>query len=182
MTTVLVPLANGCEELEAVTVIDLLRRADISVCTASLQDKHVKASRGVTLVADYTLDQVIHDKFDALVLPGGLPGADHLNEDPRIHQLITKTYHHGGLIAAICAAPKVLVTNGITDGKTITCYPCAIEPSHYPNITITDADVQVDQQIITSRGPGTAIDFALVLIEILKDNASREFVEKGLVR
>jgi 4-methyl-5(b-hydroxyethyl)-thiazole monophosphate biosynthesis len=131
MTTVLVPLANGCEELEAVTVIDLLRRADISVCTASLQDKHVKASRGVTLVADYTLDQVIHDKFDALVLPSGLPGADHLNEDPRIHQLITQTYHHGGLIVAICAAPKVLVTNGITDGKIITCYPCAIEPSNY---------------------------------------------------
>ena len=183
MASVLVPLAHGCEELEAVTVIDLLRRADITVSTASLaEDTSIKASRGVSLVADSTLDDVINTKFDAIILPGGLPGADHLNADPRIHHLIEQIYQQGGVVAAICAAPKVLANNGIANGKKITCYPGAIEPDNYPKISITQSAIEIDQHIITSRGPGTAMDFALVLIEFLKDNASRRQVEQGLVR
>lgn len=182
MASVLVPLAEGCEELEAVTIIDLLRRAGISVSTASLANTQVKASRGVCLVADSTLDDVMEINFKLIVLPGGLPGADHLNSDPRIHQLIQKTYQQGGAIAAICAAPKILADNGIASGKTITCYPGSINPSDYPNIHITNTSLEIDQRIITSRGPGTAMDFALVLIEFLKDNACRKHVEKGLVR
>ncbi len=182
MASVLVPLAEGCEELEAVTVIDLLRRADVSVSTASLDDNVIKASRGVTLVADYTLDSLINHHFDLIVLPGGLPGADYLNADPRIHELIEQTYQQGGAVAAICAAPKILATNGIANGKTMTCYPGAINPDDYPNIKITNHAIEIDQRIITSRGPGTAMDFALVLIEFLKDNASRKQVEQGLVR
>lgn len=98
MPTVLVPLAQGCEELEAVTLIDLLRRADINVVTASLAEQTIKASRGVTLIADTKLEDVLQQAFDMVLLPGGLPGADHLNADDRIHQLINNTYKSGGSI------------------------------------------------------------------------------------
>jgi 4-methyl-5(b-hydroxyethyl)-thiazole monophosphate biosynthesis len=91
MPRVLVPLAQGCEELEAVTVIDLLRRAGVEVVAAGLAAGPVRASRGVVLVPDSTLDEVAHQDFDMIVLPGGLPGADHLNDDPRIRQLLQRT-------------------------------------------------------------------------------------------
>ena len=88
MANVLVPLAQGCEELEAVTIIDLLRRAEVRVTTASLDDEPITASRGTRLLADTTLDQVIDEAFDMVILPGGLPGADNLNADPRIHKIL----------------------------------------------------------------------------------------------
>lgn len=182
MATVLVPLANGCEELEAVTMIDLLRRADISVVTASLSDTTIQASRGVSLIADTSLEEVLDRVFDMVLLPGGLPGADHLNADARIHQLITKTYQAGGAVGAICAAPKVLVTNGIAKGKTITCYPGSIPTEDYPAIQFTDNAIEIDQRIFTSRGPGTAMDFTLTVIEYLKGKPCRNEVELGLVR
>lgn len=182
MASVLVPLANGCEELEAVTIIDLLRRAGITVTTASLAETTIKASRGVTLVADTSLETILNTPFDMIILPGGLPGADHLNADDRIHQLINRIYEQGGAIGAICAAPRVLATNGIADNKTITCYPGAIDPLQYPTITFTDNPVEIDGNIVTSRGPGTAMDFALAVIEFLTDNERRNQVETGLVR
>jgi len=182
MPTVLVPLAQGCEELEAVTLIDLLRRADINVVTASLAEQTVKASRGVTLVADTKLEDVLQQAFDMVLLPGGLPGADHLNADDRIHQLINNTYKSGGAIGAICAAPKVLVSNGLAKGKTITCYPGAIDPTLHPLVTLSKNAIEIDQRLITSRGPGTAIDFALTIINFLKGQSCRDKVEQGLVR
>lgn len=114
---VLIPLAKGCEELEAVTIIDLLRRAEINVTTACLIDEPVKCARGTVIIADTALETVLEDDFDLIVLPGGLPGADHLNADPRIHQLITRHAEKGKYIGAICAAPKVLVNNGLLNGK-----------------------------------------------------------------
>src|SRR5919106_3866229 len=108
MATVLVPLAQGCEEIEAVTVIDLLRRPGTKVVTASLSDEPVQASRGVTLIADTTLDKVLDREFDMIVLPGGSSGADHLDGDARIRDLLDKMQKSGKFTAAICAAPKVL--------------------------------------------------------------------------
>ena len=115
MASVLIPLAQGCEELEAVTIIDLMRRAGIEVVTASLTDEPVKASRGTVLLADTTLDQALTRKYDMVVLPGGLPGADNLNADSRILQLLQSMAENRKYTAAICAAPKVLASAGLLD-------------------------------------------------------------------
>lgn len=182
MPKVLVPLAQGCEELEAVTVIDLLRRANITVVTAGLDDKPVKASRGVNLIPDTTLDEALKQSFDMLVLPGGLPGADHLNNDPRIHKLLKELQAKGKFTAAICAAPKVLASAGILENKTATHYPGAVERDHFPKTQFMDTPVVRDGTVITSRGPGTAMDFALELIEVLVGKETRTTVEAALVR
>ncbi len=178
MPRVLVPLVEGCEELEAVTIIDLLRRAKITVISAGLETKEIKASRGVVLIADQLLEEVLNEPFDLIVLPGGLPGADYLNQDPRIHQLLQKIEYKG----AICAAPKVLAQAGLLNHKKATSYPNVLSHLQYPSIQIEDKPVVVDGKIITSRGPGTAMDFALQLIEILTDSNTRNTVELGLVR
>ena len=179
---VLVPLAQGCEELEAVTIIDLLRRAGIKVITASLQDEPVKCSRGTVIIADTALDSVINNAFDLIVLPGGLPGADHLNADSRIHQIITRLADEGKYVGAICAAPKVLLENGLLNGKKATAYPGSLNELDTSKITLGNSPVQIDGKIITSRGPGTAMDFALTLIELLTDRETRTAVEAGLQR
>lgn len=182
MPKVLIPLADGCEELEAVTLIDLLRRAQMEVVTASLQDAPVRCARGTVLIADCLLDEVLDTNFDLLVLPGGLPGADNLNADPRIHQLIKRLAAHGNYIAAICAAPKVLVTSGILNGRKLTVYPGALDALDTSHVSITNRPVEMDGKIITSRGPGTAMDFSLQLIETLLGKAARDRVEAPLQR
>lgn len=182
MSTVLVPLAQGCEELEAVTVIDLLRRAGITVVTAGLDNQPVKASRGVVLVPDTTLDQAAKQSFDMIVLPGGLPGADHLNNDPRIHQLLKDMHQQGKYTAAICAAPKVLAEAGLLANKSATSYPGVLDKMPVSNLQFIDAPVVKDGKVVTGRGPGTAMDFALELIESLAGRKTREQVESGLVR
>ncbi|OAD23783.1 DJ-1 family protein, partial [Candidatus Thiomargarita nelsonii] len=165
MPTVLVPLAQGCEELEAVTVIDLLRRAGITVLTAGLDNQAVKASRGVVLIPDTTLDEAIKQSFEMIVLPGGLAGAENLNNDPRIHQLLKDMQQQGKYTAAICAAPKVLADAGLLANKSATSYPGVLESM--ADMQFIDAPVVKDGQVVTSRGPGTAMDFALELIETL---------------
>lgn len=181
MSRVLIPLANGCEELEAVTVIDLLRRAQITVVTASLTaDRQVSASRGVTLLADTTLDAVLTDDFAMIVLPGGQPGADNLNAEPRIHQLLKNMAAQNKWLAAICAAPLVLATAGLLDGYRATAYP-GVLTDKWPNIKRLDAAVVIDGRRVTSRGPGTAMDFALTLIELLA-GSERQQVVMGLAR
>ena len=182
MTTVLIPLAQGCEELEAVTIIDLLRRANIKVITASLDDQTVTASRGVRLVADTDIDTALQQDYDMVVLPGGLPGADHLDNDPRIRNLLKKMADSNRYTAAICAAPKVLANAGLLDGKQATGYPGFLEKTNNDSIHIKTDPVVTDGRIITSRGPGTAMDFALTLIEILAGNDKRTEVETALVR
>jgi len=182
MPIVLVPLAAGCEELEAVTIIDLLRRAEITVVTAGLDDQPVKASRGVVLIPDTTLDQVMQQPFDMIVLPGGIPGADHLNRDSRIHQLLQKLYQQGKYTAAICAAPKVLAKAGLLENKSATGYPGVLQSLSLPTTRLLETPVVTDERVITSRGPGTAMDFALTLIETLVGREVRVKVEAGLVR
>ena len=180
--TVLIPLAQGCEELEAVTIIDLLRRAEIDVTTASLTGKPVKCSRNTVLIADTTLEAVMQNSFDLIVLPGGLPGADNLNDDPRIHQIINRLDNEDKYIAAICAAPKILVNNGILKGKKATAYPGALNAIDTSLVDLGEEAIQIDGNVITSKGPGTAMDFALTLIEILLDKDAREQVEAPLFR
>ena len=182
MPTVLVPLAQGCEELEAVTVIDLLRRAGITVVTAGLDDEPVKASRGVVLIADTNLEEAIKQSFDMIVLPGGLPGADNLNNDARIHTLLKNMHQQGKYTAAICAAPKVLADAGLLANKSATSYPGVLEKMQVPDMQFIDVPVVKDGQVVTGRGPGTAMDFALELIEILVGRETRDKVEAGLVR
>ena len=181
MTKVLVPLAEGCEELEAVTVIDLLRRANITVVTAGLEAGPVRASRGVVLVADKTLDEALQDDYDMVVLPGGGPGADRLDADDRIRQLLISMANSEKFTAAICAAPKVLKSAGLLEGKQATCYPGVMQAGDLPGLD-TDQRVVQDGKIVTSRGPGTAMDFALQLVEILTDRNTRDQVEAGLAR
>lgn len=179
---VLIPLAQGCEDLESVTLIDLLRRASINVTTASLDSKPVTCARGTVIIADTTLDSVLNNDFDLLVLPGGLPGADNLNADPRVHQIIERLAKENKYIGAICAAPKVLVENGLLDGKKATAYPNCLSAMDTSKVELTDAAVQIDGKVITSKGPGTAMDFALTLIEILLGKDARNDVEAPLFR
>lgn len=179
---VLVPLAQGCEELEAVTIIDLLRRASIDVVTAGLDTRPVQCSRGTVLVADTSIDRVMEQSFDMVVLPGGLPGADHLQADVRIHQLLTRTRDAGGYTAAICAAPKVLASAGLLEDKTVTSFPGVLDGIDIAGMQVKDAAVIQDGRVITSRGPGTAMDFALQLVELLRGKDERDSVEKALQR
>jgi len=182
MASVLVPLAQGCEELEAVTVVDLLRRAGIEVITAGLDAQPVRASRGMTLIPDMSLDAALQMEFDMIVLPGGLPGADHLRDDPRVIGLLKKMAAADRYTAAICAAPRVLAHAGLLDGKRATSYPGTLDVDAVPGIDYQEAPVVMDDKVITSRGPGTAMDFALTLIETLVGKQQRDEVEAGLQR
>ena len=182
MASVLIPLAQGCEELEAVTIIDLLRRAEITVVTAGLDEAPVKASRGVMLIPDVELSSVVEQTFDMVVLPGGLPGADYLNDDCRIHRLLCQMNEKGKWIAAICAAPKILASAGLLENKKVTSFPGSLEGYDVSGMIYSTSAVVVDGNIVTSRGPGTAMDFALTLIELLCGNEKRKAVEKPLQR
>jgi 4-methyl-5(b-hydroxyethyl)-thiazole monophosphate biosynthesis len=182
MANVLVPLAQGCEELEAVTIVDLLRRAGITVVTAGLDERPVTASRGTVLVPDTTLDEALAQDYDMVVLPGGLPGADHLDNDTRVSGLLKQMAADGKYTAAICAAPKVLASSGLLDGKRATSYPGALQPESVPGMDYVDETVVTDDKVITSRGPGTAMDFALQLIDVLAGIDRRNEVEAGLQR
>jgi 4-methyl-5(b-hydroxyethyl)-thiazole monophosphate biosynthesis len=182
MASVLIPIADGSEELEAVTLIDLLRRAGIEVVVAGLQAGPVTCSRGTVLLPDSVLDDVLGRDFDMVVLPGGLPGADHLDQDPRIHALLKRMAEDGNYTAAICAAPKVLANAGLLSGRRATSYPGVIDSMALADTEVVAEPVVLDGNIITSRGPGTAMDFALALIEQLAGAEQRQAVETPLMR
>lgn len=180
MSGVLVPLAQGCEELEAITITDLLVRAGIEVTTAGLDDRVVTASRGTRILPDTTLDKVIDKSFDLIVLPGGLPGADYLRDDARLQTLLKTHSADNKYIGAICAAPKALAEANLLAGKNATAYPGTLEALDDNSIHIKDSAVVVDGNVITSRGPGTAMEFALTLIELLKGRKKREEISAQL--
>ncbi len=182
MPRVLVPLAQGCEELEAITIIDLLRRAEIEVVTAGLDDQPVVASRKTKIVPDTTLDRALEQDFDMVVLPGGMPGAQHLDDDSRIHELLKKMADSGKFVGAICAAPKVLANAGLLNGRRATSYPGFIDKLGLEDVKSTGNAVERDGKIITSRGAGTAMDFALKLVEVLVGPEKRDSVESALLR
>ncbi|MBS4096966.1 MAG: DJ-1/PfpI family protein [Sulfuricella sp.] len=180
MPKVLIPLAQGCEEIEAVTLIDILRRANIEVLSAGLDAQPVKASRGVMLLADTTLDHALTQEFDMVVLPGGQPGTNNLKADPRIIALLQDMAQRGKYTCAICAAPLVLAHAGLLQGKAATSFPGCLDGASGVDLQ-ADAVVR-DGKVVTSRGPGTAMDFALELVEILAGKTQREQVEAGLQR
>lgn len=182
MARVLVPLAQGCEELEAVTIIDLLRRAGIEVISAGLDSQPVKASRGVMLLPDTTLDEALKQDYDMVVLPGGMPGMTNLKNDSRIITLLQNMAAAGKYTCAICAAPVVLAEAGLLSGKRATSFPGFLDKLNLPDVSYLNDAVVADGKVITSRGPGTAMDFALALIEILVGKTKRDEVEAGLQR
>ncbi len=177
---VLVPLASGCEELEAVTIIDLLRRAGIEVVVAGLDQGVVTASRGVRLLPDTTLDDALKQEYDMVALPGGLPGSDNLAADPRVIEVLQKMNESGRFVGAVCAAPKVLARSGVLKGKSATAYPGVLQAERHP--MISGNPVIRDGKIITSRSAGTVMDFALELIEALTGAETRQAVEASLKR
>lgn len=180
MHKVLVPLAQGCEELEAVTIIDILRRAKINVVTAGLDSQPVTGTCKTVLIPDTDLDTALQEDYDMVVLPGGLPGADHLQNDERIKDILIKMANSEKFTAAICAAPKVLANAGILDNKKATSYPGFLDDTN--KIEVSNEAVVTDGKVITSRGPGTAMDFALSLVESLEGKEKRDEVEQRLVR
>lgn len=180
MKRVLVPLAEGFEELEAVTVIDLLRRAGIEVVVASLAGSPVAGSHGIRIEADAPLSAVASQDFDLVALPGGMPGAEHLRRDGRVAELLRRQRAGGRPVAAICAAPMVLAAAGVLDGRRATSYPGFLKDAAKTTV-VGDAVVQ-DDGITTSRGPGTAIDFALALVGELAGSEARRKIEAGLQR
>lgn len=181
MSKVLIPLAQGCEELEAVTVIDILRRAGVDVMTAGLSSGSVRCSRGTVLVPDALLDDVLSQTYDMIVLPGGMPGAERLKNDARVIALLKNMAAQDQYIAAICAAPMALHAAGLLEGKTATSFPGVLDRLHGTHRYSTDS-VVMDGRIITSRGPGTAMDFALTLVELLCGKRKRDEVEAALQR
>lgn len=182
MSKVLVPLAQGCEELEAISIIDILRRAEIEVTSVGLDSEPIVASRGARLLADCHIDEIRGEEFQMIVLPGGQPGSTHLADSTKIIELLKSFAKENKFTCAICAAPAVLAKAGLLEGKQATAYPGTLEKLTIPGLTMSQAAVVVDDKVITSRGPGTAMDFALQLVEVLKGKDIREKVEAALVR
>lgn len=180
MKTALVLFADGSEELEAISVVNILRRAGISVTLAGLDAGALRGSRGVMLMPDSTLDAVLNDDFDMIVLPGGQPGTNNLKADARVLKLVKRMAQQGKYVTAICAAPSVLATAGLLEGIKATSFPGAL--AAFQNVKQQHAAVVEDGKFITSRGPGTAMDFALTLVERLAGPAKRQEVEAGLQR
>lgn len=163
---VLVPIADGTEELEAVSIIDILRRAGAEVTVASVDGLQVTASRGVKLVADRLIADCSGDTYDLIALPGGMPGAEHLRDCKELVQLLKDQRESGRLYAAICASPAVAFQpHGLLQGKKGTCHPGRVDSLE--NKEAVEQRVVVDGNCVTSRGPGTAIEFALKLVELL---------------
>src|SRR5262245_41156308 len=180
MKRVLVPLAEGFEELEAVTIIDILRRAHFEVVVASLGGSPVTGSHGIQVAADTPLAALTGQDFDLVALPGGMPGAERLKKDPLVTDLVRRMHDKGRPVAAICAAPMVLAAAGALDGRRATSFPGFLADAERTEV-VGDA-VVVDRGVITSRGPGTALDFALTLVETLEGTAARRAIESRLER
>lgn len=160
MAKALVILAEGFEEIEAVTIIDVLRRAEVDVTVAALGASPVRGAHAIEIAADVALAMVDATGFDALVLPGGMPGAKHLREAPEVLELVRRFVKSGKLTAAICAAPTVLEAAGVLGGKRATSYPGHALPS----ASYLEEAVVEDGTLVTSRGVGTALSFALTLV------------------
>jgi 4-methyl-5(b-hydroxyethyl)-thiazole monophosphate biosynthesis len=180
MARVLIPLAHGVEETEAVTVIDILRRADISVDTVGLDSGTVTASRGVVLQPDRVIDDVSAVDYDLIALPGGGDGAKRLMADQRVTALLQTHSEAGRWTGAICAAPKVLASAGLLEGRRVTSFPGWLDD--VSGIEYLEEPVVLDGPVVTSRGPGTAMDFALQLVELLTDRDTAAAVEAKLQR
>ncbi len=179
MAKVAILLAPGYEELEAVTVIDVLRRGGVDLIIAGLEDAPIPSARNVKIVPDTTVDKLAPEELELVILPGGLPGVENLKKDPRVKELLTKMQEKGKKCAAICAAPGALAAFGLLKGRRATIYPSL--KSELKDATPLDAPVVVDENIITSQGPGTAIPFAFKLLELLAGEEKAKEVAKAML-
>ena len=174
---VLVPLADGFEEIEAMTIVDVLRRAGIKVSTAGLPGTIVEGSRNVKVLADCKLEDVVDKDFDAVILPGGSPGYSNLSKSHKIKEIIGGFHRDGKLVAAICGAPTVLAEAGILTNVKATVYPglekCIPKPRN--------ERVLVEGNVITSQGPGTSMEFALRIVEHLAGKETMKNVREQLL-
>lgn len=177
MPTAAVLLANGFEEIEAITVIDVLRRADIQVLAVGVDADAPTGSHGLQVVADARLDP--NARYDALILPGGMPGASTLRDHAGVQALLRAHAAEHRLIGAICAAPIALAAAGLLHGRRATCYP-GFE-AHLAGAVLSTERVVTDGTLITSRGPATALDFALALAAALVGDAAAHRVRLGLL-
>ena len=163
---VLVPIADGCEEIETACIIDVLRRADADVTVASVGNLQVTASRGMKLVADRLIADCVNNTYDLIALPGGMPGAERLRNSNELTEMLKHQQQDGKLYAAICASPAVVLNHhGLLADRKATAYPGFAE--QLANTESIESRVVVDNNCITSRGPGTAMEFALKLVEVL---------------
>ena len=179
MKKVAVILADGFEEIEAITIIDVLRRAEVEVVSVGLMGTSVKGVHGVKIEADKTLDKFDPKDFDMIALPGGLPGAEHLAYSQELQKILKEFDKESKLIAAICAAPMALATSSVIKNK-FTCYP-SFESKVKDSGYINSQNVVIDSNIITSRGPATAMEFALELAKVLRGERIYEEVKNGLL-
>jgi 4-methyl-5(b-hydroxyethyl)-thiazole monophosphate biosynthesis len=165
--TVLVPIADGTEELEAVTIIDVLRRAGARVVVASVASGlQITASRKTKIVADVRINECANEQYDAIVLPGGMPGAEHLRDCAVLIELLRQQCQAGRVVAAICASPAVVLAHHhLLGGHKATCYPSF--QAELPDHSAAAKRVVADGNFVTSQGPGTAMEFSLALVEIL---------------
>lgn len=175
---IIVPFAPGFEEIEAVTIVDILRRVYLEVVTVHLGSNPVEGSHGMQVTADLSIDEINADETDVVVLPGGMPGSVNLREDERVINLLQKVYSAGKPVAAVCAAPIVLAHAGLLEGKKVTVYPG--NEDAMGGARLTDSPVEQDGRIITGRGPGCAIPFALKLVEELVDKDTANKLKEGM--
>ena len=181
MSKVLVPLASGFEEIEAVTIIDVLRRAEIEVLVASLdEDATVKGANGIGIVTDLHVEDVSADDLDMIVLPGGVEGTYKLAEDKNVVKILQDMDAKGKNIGAICAAPFALNKAGVLK-QNYTCYPSFEEHIREDGYQADKAMVVEDENIMTSRGPATAICFALEIVKKLKGEETYSALKEGLL-
>ena len=177
---VYVHFAEGFEEVEAVTIVDLLRRAAIDVKMVSImEDKMVEGAHGMQIQADLLFEEADYDDCDMIVLPGGMPGTLHLGEHKGLTELLIKFNEADKKIAAICAAPGVFGANGILKGRKATCYPGCEEK--LKGAVLSEEAVVRDKNVTTSRGVGTAIAFALELISQLEGEVKAHQIKKSIV-
>ena len=182
-------MADGCEEIEGLTVVDIVRRAKMEIVMISVTGKkEVTSSHGVTFLADVLAEETGYEDLiteidfkesDMIVLPGGMPGTIHLLENETVNAVIRKFADEGKLVAAICAAPSVLGAAGLLEGKHATCHPGFEEK--LTGATTSEDEVVVDGSFITSRGMGTAIPFAFEIVRYFTDDETVEHVRQGLV-
>ncbi len=179
MSKAIVLLAGGFEEIEAIVPIDLLRRGGVEVALVGIQEGSITGSHGVRLETDEDLTN-IHDflEYDAVVLPGGMPGSTNLSESWEVNELVVRMFNDGKIIGAICAAPAVVLGKlGILNGKTAVCYPGA--ESHAPESVFSDISVARDGNLITAQGAGYAAEFGLELLRALEGDAVADKVGKA---
>ncbi len=177
--TILIPLADGFEEIEAIAGIDVLRRAGLNVITAFLNEKEVIGSHDITIVADMSIDLISVDEIDGILIPGGMPGAKNIAEDKRMLDVIKGLNTKQNMIAAICAAPIALEAAGVIDGKMATSYPGF--DKEMTSCIYKEDRVVIHGNIITARGPGVALEFAIAVVEYLVGKGKATELKKAML-